>query len=87
MTSEDLRALIDDLHQEIDALPTDADARARLSDLASRLEEKLGAEEEEEDHPDLGDRISEAIQSWEADHPKATALLNRISTLLSGSGV
>lgn len=79
---EDLKRLRD----EINHLAADeVESREKLNQLIGELEAKL--ENPDEDDEGLMDNVKDAIKHFEAEHPRATAILNDIMVTLSNMGI
>jgi hypothetical protein len=73
--------------------------RSQLEDLARRLHlvdddkaRTLGADvqrslERDEDHQELGDRLTESAVHFESAHPELAAVLRRVADALAASGM
>jgi chromosome segregation ATPase len=85
MTSETLQTAVDALRTEIEQLDASQEIhRVRLQTLLADLEKQLEGETESEQLlPDL----TQMITQFEAEHPKLTETLNRISIVLSNMGI
>lgn len=76
------------LRAEIEKLgPQDAAAQARLSALVADMERRLAAPEGAEAHEGLIGDVRDAVEEFEAQHPRATAILNDIMMALSNMGI
>ncbi len=87
MSEDKLRDLIDQLQDEIKALPTeDIDARTRLGGIMAELEQQLedGTAPQQEG---VIAAIQDAVHQLEARHPDATTLLNNIMMTLANMGI
>jgi len=88
MTHAELRELVRQLHAEIDALrPEDGQARERLDQLVGDIEQRLEGEAGSAHQEPLADRVQDAIEEFERDHPSATGILNHIMMTLSNMGI
>jgi hypothetical protein len=88
MTHDELRDLVRQLHAEIDALrPEDGQARERLDQLVGDIEQRLEGEVNAAHQEPLADRVQDAIEEFERDHPRATGILNHIMMTLSNMGI
>ncbi len=87
MTANKLRDDMDRLRAELDDLAADSDARARLDGLLDSIEERINLDSLSDDQPPLVDAVKDAIHSFEAEHPRATAILNDIMVALSNMGI
>ena len=87
MSQEKLEKELEKLRAEIDNLASDdTTSRDKLSQLVTELETLLQSSKEEEDHG-IVDNVREAINHFEAEHPRATAILNDIMVTLSNMGI
>ncbi|MDZ7842013.1 MAG: DUF4404 family protein [Gammaproteobacteria bacterium] len=87
MSEQDLKALIERLRGEVDALPDgDVDARQRLDAIIGELDKKL-QEPGTEDHHGLVSNLQDSIKELEARHPDTTTLLNNIMMTLANMGI
>lgn len=87
MSEQQLRHELERLKQEADKLASDDEAgRERMNNLIAQIEKRL-AEGEENDDEGLFDQVQEAISHFEAEHPRATAILNDIMVTLSNMGI
>ena len=85
MANESLKNKIEDLRAELNKVAdSDPKSRDRINQLISELEDKL---ENPEEHPSLIDSIKESINHFEAEHPRATAIMNDIMVTLSNMGI
>jgi hypothetical protein len=88
MSNSDLRAAVERLRQEIDAMDDlDPASRQRLQAVL----DAMGAGDEgsaEAAAPDRHvDTVREAIEEFEVSHPRTTAILNDILVTLSNMGI
>jgi len=84
---ERLREAIERLRAEIGTIdPADTRSRERLRDLANELERQLASPVDEGDE-DLGERVRDAVERFEAEHPRVTEALNQISVILGNMGL
>ena len=81
MSHDDLYRHVDALRAELESLPEGHEARARLGAIADKIEDDL------DDDDDIADRVRDAIDRFEVDHPQATAILARVLDVLSGAGI
>lgn len=87
MSEQDLRALIDKLRKEVEALPDeDGAARERLNNAIAELDKKL-EEPGTEDHHGLIGNLQQSIKELEARHPDTTTLVNNIMMTLANMGI
>ena len=89
MTDQNLRELLEKLHQELEQIEvTDEAGRERLrhldADIRSLLERS--DELEEADEPML-ERLQDSIDHFETTHPRLTMMLSQMMTILSNAGI
>jgi len=88
MTNENLKKDLDKLRGEINSVAgNDPHAKQRLNSLISNLEKRLEDSALAEDDDGLLENIREEISNFEAEHPRATAILNDIMVTLSNMGI
>ena len=88
MSHEDLDQLVERLRIECEALPnSDAATQERLNGLLSELEHRLAHPREDNQDEELLERIGQTIETFEAEHPRATGILNNIMVTLAGMGI
>lgn len=76
------------LRAEIDrTVSHDAEAHHALNQLINDLEAGLAQPVDASDHRDLVSRVPKAIENFETEHPRATAILNDIMVTLSNMGI
>jgi hypothetical protein len=76
------------LRAEIDrTVSHDAEAHHALNQLINDLEAGLAQPVDANDHRDLVSRVPKAIENFETEHPRATAILNDIMVTLSNMGI
>jgi len=86
MKNKKLHNDIERLRNEISHVSKDdIESREKLNRIISDLEAKL--EKPEENDEGLVKDIKEAIQHFETEHPRATAILNDIMVTLSNMGI
>ncbi len=87
MSEEKLRQELERLKSEVNNLPGDDIAgREQLQQVINKLESRL-AEDEENDDEGLFDQLQDSVSHFEAEHPRATAILNDIMVTLSNMGI
>lgn len=87
MSEDKLRQELERLKEEAAKLPSDDETgRARLDAVIRRVESKL-AEGQDNDDEGLFDQLQESVSHFEAEHPRATAILNDIMVTLSNMGI
>ena len=85
---DSIRTHLQQLADEVDELPEDESQRLR--ETLARLERELGAEldtGESESPPGILDTVRQAIDEFEVEHPRATAILNDILIKLESMGI
>ena len=88
MSKQKLHDDLEKLRNEINSLSEkDIESREKLDQLINVLEDKL--ENTDEDVQDQGvlNSLRDAIEHFETDHPRATAILNDIMVTLSNMGI
>ncbi|MBI4469219.1 MAG: DUF4404 family protein [Acidobacteria bacterium] len=90
MERQHLRELLEQLHAELGRTETvDSQSRDLLRHLMTDVQELLHRTELEaprQDHP-ARQRLSEAIEHFEASHPTLTEIMGRVAHALSQIGV
>lgn len=88
MDKEKLGAYLEELKVEIGHLETsDQGAKTRLIKLTGNIEGTLRSSSEASDSNELAENVQSNIEHFEAEHPRITAVLARIVTLLSDMGI
>ena len=88
MGEHDLQDKLQQLRAEIDKVAVDdSEARDRMNALLGEVEKTLDSESAEEVDDNLVQNLREAVSRFEADHPRATAILNDIMVTLSNMGI
>jgi len=89
MSNSELHSLIRQLKSEIARLgPADGEARARLQALVAEVEERIvSTQDDDGSDEDLIERLREAVERFEVEHPRATGILNNIMVTLGGMGI
>jgi hypothetical protein len=86
MTKNKLQIDLERLREEINQVAIDdIESRKKLNQIISDLEAKLEKPDENDDS--LVKDVKEAIQHFETEHPRATAILNDIMVTLSNMGI
>lgn len=86
MTNNKLQNDLERLRDEINHVAIDdIESRKKLNQIISDLEAKLEKPDENDDG--LVKDVKEAIQHFETEHPRATAILNDIMVTLSNMGI
>lgn len=87
MSQEKLEKELERLRAEIDNFASDdAASREKMNQLITELETLLQSSEEDENHG-IVDNVRDAINHFETEHPRATAILNDIMVTLSNMGI
>lgn len=87
MSDSKLRDGIRDLRKELERDTTrDPALRGRLQGIVDDLESRLGSADESL-HKRLLEDLRSAVQQFEAEHPRATGILNDIMVTLSNMGI
>lgn len=87
MTLNKLESELQKLREEVACLAKDdTESRDKLNRLINELERKLDSETEDDDRS-LMDSMKDALSHFEAEHPRATAILNDIMVTLSNMGI
>ena len=86
MTDQNLRELLEQLHNELERTNSvDEKGREMLSHINVDIQKFLDPSEEDDDT--LFDRIQDAIDHFEVDHPAITSALSQILNALSNAGI
>ena len=86
MKNHQLHEDLNRLRAEINQLAADkVESREKLNKLIGELEAKM--ENPDEDDERLIDNLKDAIKHFEAEHPRATTILNDIMVTLSNMGI
>ena len=86
VVTDDHRTDMEQLRAEIDrAKASDADT-TELEALVERLERHLDSEDEHTEHG-IRDRLEDAVQTYEVEHPEVTSIFARIVDTLSAAGL
>ena len=89
MTDQNLRDLLEQLHEELERTEAkDEASRERLRHLQAdiRALRKRSGETIESDEP-LLERLQESIDHFETSHPQLTMMLSQMMTILSNAGI
>jgi len=87
MTHDKLREDLDKLRAEIDNIAADDyKSKEKLNQLITELESRLESSDKEDNHG-ITQNVKEAINQFESEHPRATAILNDIMVTLSNMGI
>lgn len=88
MTNDKLQNDLERLRAELAALARhDPTARDKLDRLINDIEERIRQPADETSHHGLVGGIRDAIRQFEAEHPRATAILNDIMVTLGNMGI
>ena len=84
-----LRQTLEELEQELERTgPVDARSRELLEHVVAEVHEILARTEEPgEKERSLRERLAEATDAFEADHPALAETLGRLATALSNLGI
>ena len=87
MSDEQLRRSLTELRSELDRLEAEeAQVRERLNALIASVETHVEAPASPTHHAFLLEDLRRSILELEVSHPRATAILNRITTALANIG-
>ena len=88
MSDKKLQEDIQRLRREVEQAADEAtEAKTKLSGIVKDLERHLEEPDNQALHSDLVSNIREAIENFETQHPRATAILNDIMVTLSNIGI
>lgn len=88
MSHKKLMAELDRLRAELDgAMHDNTEARDKLTGLVDEIQRAAVQSERAAPDKDLLGEIRRAIENFEAQHPRATAILNDIMVTLSNMGI
>jgi hypothetical protein len=90
MDDQELRSLLEQLHNEIERSETvDEKERELLQHLGADIRELLARSEGEENpsEPSVVKRLEESIDHFEVTHPDLTMLLAKLLETLSNAGI
>lgn len=88
MADRKLKEDLERLRREVDqATDVDSDAGKKFGDIVNSLERHLAEPDNPELHRNLTSSIRDAIENFETDHPRTTAILNDIMVTLSNLGI
>lgn len=90
MNHQELRQLLEQLHNEIEETQSiDDKERELLRELKTDIRELLERCEAEQvqSHPLIVRRLEDAVDYMAVNHPTLTAMLSSMSTILSNAGV
>lgn len=89
MPREQLRRLVDQLHDELsDGQEIDAESRRLLTELTGDIEALVGEQPSApEEHESALERAEEAAVGFEAEHPRLSGILREIMSALGRLGI
>ncbi len=87
MNEQELQQTLTALRAELDRLPESAAGREKMLGLLARVEAQLDPSIPSTPEETLLDGINQAATEFEVEHPKASALLQRIVHTLSAMGI
>lgn len=88
MAKQRLHDDLEKLRNEIDNIAAeDTESREKLNQIISELEAQLENTSGEVQDESVLTSVREAIEHFETDHPRATAILNDIMVTLSNMGI
>lgn len=88
MSENKLRDDIDKLRDEIRTLHTEENiSKEKLERLLQEIESGLDTETHNKEQSELLAGLKESVEHFEAEHPRATAIINDIMVTLSNMGI
>lgn len=87
MNNDKLQQTLSALREEIEGLRLPAGEAERLKALIDHAEQGLDEESSVEADASLVDEFTQAIDRFEVEHPRFTALLGRLVSSLSSMGI
>lgn len=88
MSQDELKALLQQLHDELSKTDTlDDDAQSLLAAVVQDIQTVLGDEPKEDESHGLVDRLKDATDDFEDDHPTLTKTVGQIIDALSRLGI
>ncbi len=88
MGQEELRESLEHLRAEIEEADlSQGEARAQLEALVVDIERRLEAPEDHSQHETLVANLKDAFDRFKTEHPRATAILNRVLVSLGEVGI
>lgn len=89
MTDQNLRDLLEKVHQELEHTEvTDESSRERLRHLEADIRDLLKRSGENlQTDESLLERLQDAIDHFETSHPRLTMMLSQMMTILSNAGI
>jgi CII-binding regulator of phage lambda lysogenization HflD len=82
MPENQLRQELEKLRSEVANTGNDPESKQRLETLITEIEKKLAHPDDTDQHNTLVNEIRESINHFEAEHPRATGILNDIMVAL-----
>ncbi|MFP6584939.1 MAG: DUF4404 family protein [Candidatus Hydrogenedentota bacterium] len=88
MTQEHLKELLQKLHDELSKTESlDDDAKSLLGTVVDDIQAIAGSDDSAEEPHGLIDRLNEAKQDFEEDHPELTQSIGRVIDALARLGI
>ena len=88
MSENKLRDDIEKLRNEIQTLDTNEDdSKNKLENILQEIESNLETEAQNNEPSELLVGLKESVGHFEAEHPRATAIINDIMVTLSNMGI
>lgn len=87
MPENQLRKELEKLRSEAANAGNDPESKKRLQILITEIERKLAHPDDADQHNTLVSDLKESINHFEAEHPRATGILNDIMVALSNMGI
>lgn len=88
MPNKKLLNELEKLRSEVNAVSKeDTNTREKLNSLINDIEKRVAEPGDEAHHKSLIQNITDTINQFETDHPRATAILNDIMVSLSNMGI
>ena len=86
---EKLRQAVTELEEQLHTQqPLDEPTRALLQEAASEIQSALKDQNPTQlEHQSLAERLKDAVQGFEADHPRLAAIVNRTIDVLGQMGI
>jgi len=84
-----LNEILDELHEALEASDDlGEEVREQLRSAAREIQQTIGDDGSGAGAPQsLGDRLNDALESFEGKHPKLTGIVGRIADALSDMGI
>jgi len=88
MSKEEISRTLELLRAELERLDAgNAPVRTRIAALIRDIERQLDASDEFDDGQSIFDRLAGILEDFEADHPRITGIVSKLSTTLSNMGI